>query len=149
MGKVSNPYRRRELMDCFTKEKRSENMSRIRSKGTQPEKKTIKWFEDKGYSLEINKKNLPGKPDIAISEQKLIIFVHGCFWHHHKNCKYATLPKTNKKYWIPKIKNNIKRDKSNARKLRKKGWHVIIVWECQIKEDIDKYLKKIEKKYLL
>lgn len=149
MGKVGNPYSRRDLMDCFTKEKRSENMSRIRSKGTKPEKKTIKWFKNKGYNLEVNKSNLPGKPDIVISEKKLIIFVHGCFWHHHKNCKYATLPKTNRKYWIPKIKNNIKRDKSNARKLRKKGWHVITIWECQIKENINKHLKRIEKKYLL
>ena len=133
MGKVGNPYSRRDLMDCFTKEKRSENMSRIRSKGTKPEKKTIKWFKNKGYNLEVNKSNLPGKPDIVISEKKLIIFVHGCFWHNHPNCHRAKLPKTNRKFWKRKIEGNRKRDERIVRLLRKEGWHVMTVWQCALR----------------
>ena len=135
-------------MDCFSKEKRSENMAKIRSTGTKPEEIAITWFNKKSYNFEINKKEIIGKPDLVFSNQKVLIFIHGCFWHHHKRCKRATLPKTNKKYWLPKIENNIKRDISNAKKLRRQGWHVLTIWECQIKKDADKYLNKITEKYL-
>ncbi len=124
-------------------------MSKIKSTGTKPEQKAIGWFNNKGYKFIINAKDLSGKPDFVFQNHNLIIFIHGCFWHHHKNCKRATLPKTNKKYWLPKIENNIKRDKINSQRLRHQGWHVITVWECQLNADIDKYLLRIENKYLL
>ncbi|MCU0849524.1 MAG: very short patch repair endonuclease [Spirochaetes bacterium] len=135
-------------MDHFSKEKRSDIMSKIRSTGTKPEQKVVKWFKKRGYKLTKNIKDLPGKPDIVFKNSNLILFVHGCFWHHHKNCKRATIPKSNKKYWLPKINQNIKRDISTANKLRRLGWHVAAVWECQINKDIDKYLNRIIIKYL-
>ena len=132
-------------MDCFSKEKRSVNMSKIRSIGTTPEQRVISWLKNKGYCFKTNSKGILGKPDIVFYDKKIIIFIHGCFWHHHKKCTKATLPKTNKKYWLPKIENNVKRDRYIARKLRECGWHVLTVWECQLNKGLDKYLNRIEK----
>ncbi len=122
-------------------------MSKIRCSNTKQELTVIEWFTVKKYKFDIYRKDLPGTPDIVFESYKLILFIHGCFWHHHKNCKRATFPKTNKSYWITKIKNNVKRDLANARKLRRLGWHVISVWECQLKKDINKTLTRIEKYY--
>ena len=80
------------------------------------------------------KGKLPGKPDIVLAKYKTVIFVNGCFWHHHEGCKRATWPKTNKDYWVPKIKKNITRDKENIEKLEKLGWNVYIIWECEIND---------------
>jgi len=86
--------------------------------------------------------NLPGKPDISLPKYKTAVFVHGCFWHHHKGCKRANWPKSNKKYWVPKIEHNILRDKTHARQLRRIGWRAVTIWECQTRQQ-EKILKKI------
>lgn len=112
--------------------RRSWNMSQIRSKDTKPERIVRSLLHSLGFRFRLHNKALPGKPDLTLKKYKTVIFVNGCFWHHHKNCKRATFPKTNKDYWVPKIKRNIQRDKDNARKLKKMGWRVIIVWECQV-----------------
>jgi len=83
-----------------------------------------------GFRFRINQNNLPGKPDIVLKKHSTIIFVHGCFWHGHRNCKRSNTPKTNRDYWINKIQTNVKRDKKNIRELKKQGWKVIVVWEC-------------------
>ena len=109
-------------------------MSRIRSKNTTPEKivRTELWH--KGYRYRLNETCLPGKPDIVLSKYRTVIFVHGCFWHGHKDCKYYTVPKTNTEFWKAKVARNQERDQEVWRQLEAKGWFVIIVWECQLKK---------------
>jgi DNA mismatch endonuclease (patch repair protein) len=95
-----------------------------------------------GYRFRLHRKDLPGKPDIVFPKYKKVIFVHGCFWHGHKNCKRATLPATNRMFWNKKIIKNIIRDKENYVQLRKMGWKYLIIWQCEIKKEKDLFLSK-------
>lgn len=115
-------------------EKRSLNMSHIKGKDTSIEISVRKFLYHKGFRYRKNVKDLPGKPDIVIYKYKTAIFINGCFWHHHFNCKYATLPKSRKEYWIPKIEKNIERDMKNYKKLKQLDYKVIVVWECELKD---------------
>ena len=108
-------------------------MSKIRSKDTKPELALRKALFAKGFRYRANDNRLPGKPDIVLSKYKTVIFVHGCFWHGHEGCKYASTPKTNVQFWIDKITSNVERDKVSAEKLTALGWNVITVWECEIR----------------
>jgi DNA mismatch endonuclease (patch repair protein) len=119
-------------MDIYSKEKRSECMSKIRSKNTKPELALRKALFSKGFRYRVNDTKLPGKPDIVLPKYKTVIFIHGCFWHRHEGCKYAYTPKTNTKFWVDKITSNTERDKANFQKLTALGWNVLIVWECEI-----------------
>ena len=123
---------------------RSENMARVKSKNTEPEIYFRKLLWHKGFRYRMNYKNLPGSPDIYLSKYKAAIFINGCFWHMHKNCKYSTIPKNNHDFWKEKLEGNIKRDKRNYRKLEDMGIRVIIVWGCEIKKMIKD--KSIEEK---
>ena len=126
-------------------------MSHIKGKNTSLEILVRKKLFADGFRYKINDSSLPGKPDIVLPKYHTVIFVNGCFWHRH-NCKLATIPKTNTEYWINKFKKNEENDEKNYRLLRNYGWHVIVVWECEIKEDVDKLIKSIEKElkdYLL
>ena len=138
------------MTDHLTKEKRSWNMGRIKSKNTKPELILRSLLHKAGYRFRLNGKvskklyfkgSLPGKPDIVLAKYKTVIFVHGCFWHRHKNCKNATTPKTNTDYWIEKFTKNINRDRTNVIKLKELGWQTIIVWECELKN-----LKAVKRK---
>ncbi|HCC50870.1 MAG TPA: very short patch repair endonuclease [Porphyromonadaceae bacterium] len=120
------------MADIFTKERRSEIMSRIKSRDTKPEIVLRKKLFSQGYRYRINYKKLPGKPDIVLSKYKTVIFVHGCFWHGHEGCKDAHLPKTNVAFWEKKINENINRDKKVIELLEQKGFNVLVVWECQL-----------------
>ncbi len=133
-------------MDTVSKEVRSRNMSAIRSKNTKPEAVVRSLLFALGYRYRLHRKDLPGKPDIVLKKHNTIIFVHGCFWHHHKNCRRANWPKSNQEYWLPKIQRNIERDKIHIRKLKKEGWEVLVIWECQIK-NMDKLSLKIQKHF--
>ena len=115
-------------------EKRSRNMSAIRSKNTKPEIAVRKLLHSLGYRFRLHRKDLPGSPDIVLPKYKTVIFVHGCFWHRHQNCKYASTPKTRQEFWNKKFNENINRDKINQENLSSKGWKIIIVWECEIKD---------------
>ena len=115
-------------------EQRSRNMSAIKSKNTKPEIKVRKVLHSMGYRFRLHSKDLPGSPDIVLPKYKTVIFVHGCFWHRHENCKYASTPKTRKEFWESKFRENINRDKLNQENLSSKGWKIIIVWECEIKD---------------
>ena len=130
-------------MDKLTEEKRSWNMSRIRSKDTNPEKTVRSLLYKMGYRFRLHRKDLPGKPDIVLSKYRTVIEVRGCYWHRHNKCKYATTPKTNKKFWLNKFKQNVIRDVENKKKLEEMGWKVIIIWECQLGELTDRKLKKL------
>ena len=124
-------------------EQRSRNMSAIKSKNTKPEIFVRKLLHSMGYRFRLHKKDLPGSPDIVLPKYKTVIFVHGCFWHRHQNCKYASNPKTRIEFWEKKFKENIERDKKTQEKLKNLGWKTKIVWECEIKKQ-DKLIKKIE-----
>ena len=115
-------------------EQRSRNMSAIKSKNTKPEIKVRKVLHSMGYRFRLHSKDLPGSPDIVLPKYKTVIFVHGCFWHRHQNCKYASTPKTRQEFWNKKFNENINRDKLNQENLSSKGWKIIVVWECEIKD---------------
>jgi len=134
------------MVDHLTKEKRSWNMSRIRSKDTKPEMIVRSLLHRMGFRFRLHRKDLPGKPDIVLPKYKIVIFVHGCFWHGHKACKRGNTPKTNRKYWFPKINKNKERDKKHRRKLKKQGWNTVVIWECQCNNR--KVLDRIVEKYL-
>lgn len=109
------------------------NMSRIRSTNSMPEEIVRKYLFSKGFRYRKNVKKLPGCPDIVLPKYKTVIFVNGCFWHKH-DCPRFVWPSSKQDYWIPKIQRNIERDRLNAAELQKKGWHIITVWECELKK---------------
>ena len=109
------------------------NMSRIRSTNSKPEEIVRKYLFSKGFRYRKNVNKLPGCPDIVLPKYKTVIFVNGCFWHKH-DCPRFVWPSSNQDYWIPKIQRNIERDRLNAAELQKKGWHIITVWECELKK---------------
>ncbi len=130
-------------MDIWTKEKRSYVMSKIQSKDTTPEKKVRGLLHHMGYRFRLHLKNLPGKPDIVLPKYRKVIFVHGCFWHMHKNCIDGKIPRTNYEIWKTKFEKNIKRDKINIKKLKKENWKVLVLWECEIEKDTEKVKNKL------
>lgn len=139
------------MTDRITKEQRSKNMSQIRSKDTSIELKVRKYLFSLGYRYRVNYKELPGKPDIVFTKKKIAIFIHGCYWHGHNcNSRYAHVSKSNTDYWNTKIQRNQERDKRNIEQLEKDGWKVIVLWECEIKENFEFIIKeKILKKFNL
>lgn len=132
------------MTDVFKPHKRSEIMSHIKSKHTVPEITVRKILNNLGFKFRLNVANLPGKPDFANKKEKVAIFVNGCFWHQHKNCKRNSSPKTNKSYWLPKLSRNVAKQKKDFRLLRNVGWKIVVVWECEIK-DIVKLENKLQK----
>ena len=122
------------MVDSLTKEKRSWNMSRIRNKDTKPELVVRSLLHRIGYRFRLHRKDLPGKPDIVLPKYKTVIFVNGCFWHRHKGCKYAYKPKSRINFWQKKFNGNIERHQKYKKKLKRQGWKVLVIWECQIKE---------------
>jgi len=124
------------MTDVHDKVTRSYNMSRIKGKNTKPEMLVRKFLFSKGFRYRINDKKLPGKPDIVLPKYKTVIFVNGCFWHGHENCKYFTLPKTRSEWWKEKIEKTKINDLLNQTQLVEIGYKVLIVWECDIKNKI-------------
>ena len=122
------------MADNHTPEERSYNMSRIRSKDTKPEEKVRKYLFAQGFRYRKNVKKLPGCPDIVLPKYKTIIFVQGCFWHMH-DCGRFRWPATNQDYWEPKIRRNVERDRINQEILKKAGWTVLVIWECELKKN--------------
>ena len=120
--------------DIISKQNRSYNMSRIKANDTKPELIVRKVLLKNGYRYRLHSKKVVGKPDIIFEKRKKIIFVHGCFWHRHENCKYSTFPKTNKAFWNKKFDDNIKRDETVKKQLLEMGYKVMIIWECQTKD---------------
>jgi DNA mismatch endonuclease (patch repair protein) len=137
---------KKEMTDIYSKQKRSQIMSKISGKNTKPEIIIRKISHSLGYRFRLHKKDLPGKPDIVFPKYKKLIFVNGCFWHGHKNCKRSKLPTTNKKFWKEKIEGNKKKDQSNYYHIKKLGWDYLIIWQCVIKiSNRNKLEKKIQK----
>ncbi len=121
-------------MDTISTEKRSRNMSKIRSKDTFPEKIVRSYLFSQGFRFRLHRNDLPGKPDIVLPKYRTVIFVNGCFWHQHFGCSRARIPKTNPDYWIPKLEKNKTRFYAQLRELKSLGWFIIVVWECSLKK---------------
>lgn len=117
-------------MDSVSSSSRSENMSRIKSSDTQPEIQVRHVLHGLGYRYTLHRRDLPGVPDIVFPSRRKIIFVQGCFWHQHKRCADGRIPKSRVRYWEPKLQRNVERDRRNISKLRRDGWGVMLVWEC-------------------
>lgn len=121
-------------MDKLSPTERSRVMSVVRSKDTTPELVVRRLLHTMGFRFRLHRKDLPGKPDIVLPKYQACIFVHGCFWHQHPRCKRATRPSSRVEFWDEKLDGNIARDKKNIRALKKLGWRVLVVWECQTKK---------------
>lgn len=120
-------------MDVHDKETRRYNMSQIKGKDTKPEVIVRKFLSENGFDFSINDKRLPGKPDIVLEDYKIVIFINGCFWHHHTGCRYAVVPKTRTEWWMEKISKTKDKDQKNIEILTANGWKTITVWECALK----------------
>ena len=132
------------MPDVHTKAVRSFNMSRIKGKDTKPEMLVRRFLHGHGYRYKLHDKTLTGKPDIVLPKYNTVIFIHGCFWHGHKNCKYYVVPKTRTAWWLAKINGNIANDKKHLTALHKAGWRIITIWECGLKPlKVEKTLNKL------
>lgn len=124
------------MADKLTKEQRHRNMAAIHGKDTKPELLVRKFLFSRGFRYRLNHPRLPGHPDIVLRKYRTVIFVNGCFWHGHENCRYFRLPKTNVDFWKNKIERNRERDKEEQHRLAEMGWHCVTVWECQLKPKV-------------
>lgn len=122
------------MADKLTPERRSDNMRRVKGRDTKPEILVRSLVHRMGFRFRLHRSDLPGRPDLAFSSRKAVIFVHGCFWHQHKGCNRATLPQTNTAFWVAKLSKNAKRDEKQLRELRAGGWRTLVIWECETKD---------------
>jgi DNA mismatch endonuclease (patch repair protein) len=130
-------------MDIWSKEKRSQVMSRILAKNTKPELKVRKILTDLGCRYRLHVESLHSKPDIVLRRYSTVIFVHGCFWHLHSRCRDGTIPKSRTEYWREKLLKNKTRDRKNMQMLRREGWKVLRLWECEVENNPKNVAKKI------
>ena len=131
------------MVDKISPELRSWNMSQIRSRDTKPELKLRSLLHCSGFRFRVNDKTLPGRPDIVLKKYKTVILVHGCFWHRHPNCPAATTPSTRTSFWQNKFEKTIERDQLVKKTLSEMGWNVLIVWECELKNDAHTVLESV------
>ncbi len=132
-------------MDNLTAQQRHKNMANIRLKDTRPELLARKWLWSHGYRYRLNVKSVPGKPDIVLRRYRTAIFVNGCFWHGHEECGNFKAPKNNTVFWLNKITKNKERDQRNYRDLFNAGWNVIVIWECQLRNNrIEETMRNVE-----
>jgi DNA mismatch endonuclease (patch repair protein) len=143
-------------LDIWPKNKRSEVMSKIRGKDTKPELTLRSALHRLGFRFRIHRKDLPGKPDIVLTKYQTVIFVHGCFWHFHQQCRAGRVPSSNSVFWKEKFDRNTARDLRNYKALEKLGWRVLVVWECEINtragitkkiENLSNQIKGLEANY--
>ncbi len=132
------------MTDKLTPARRSENMRRIRSKGSAPELAVRKAAFAMGYRFRLHRRDLPGKPDLVFPGRRKVVFVHGCFWHQHEECREGRPPGSNRAYWIPKLERNQQRDCEAQDALRHLGWAILIVWECQT-VDLDRLSARLRR----
>lgn len=132
------------MTDTLSIAERSRLMAKIKGKNTAPERAVRSLLHRAGYRFRIHVRGLPGTPDVVLPKYRAVVFVHGCFWHRHRNCKIATMPQSHKKFWSEKFARNIANDARHRRKLRRLGWRVVTVWSCQLRHP-ERVLAKIEK----
>ena len=131
------------MVDHLSKERRSWNMSQIKGRDTVPERKLRSGLHQLGFRFRVHETRLPGKPDVVLPKYRTVIFVHGCFWHRHDDCRYVTLPKSNRSFWLEKFRGTVERDRRNITAFQTLGWKIYIAWECEIKADIDLTVRQI------
>jgi DNA mismatch endonuclease, patch repair protein len=129
-------------MDTLSRRQRSERMALIRGTDTKPELRVRSIVHRLGYRYRLHVPKMPGKPDLVFPKLHRVLFVHGCFWHRHLGCSLARLPKSRLNFWVPKLTENRQRDLKNAARLRRAGWKVRVIWECEL-SNADKLEKKI------
>jgi DNA mismatch endonuclease (patch repair protein) len=134
------------MTDHLNPDRRSWNMAQIRSRDTAPEMRVRRIAHGLGYRYRLHCRHLPGTPDLVFPRYRFVLFVHGCFWHRHKGCPLATMPKTRVDFWRRKFLENINRDRQVAAAIRKAGWRRAVIWQCQTKnpEVIEKFLLKLK-----
>lgn len=134
-------------MDVLSKSQRSFNMSQIKNRDTKPELLFRQFLRDLRIPFSANNTQIYGKPDIYIPSSNLIVQIHGCFWHGHKRCRYFVHPKSNKEFWLKKINGNVKRDRKVSRALKKEGYRLCTIWECDLKNGnfMEKFLSCLHK----
>ena len=133
------------MPDIWTKEKRSEVMSRIRSVDTTPERAVRSMLHKSGYRFRLHRRDLPGKPDVVLPKFRAVVFIHGCFWHQHADCNEGRIPNTRPEYWVEKLQRTVQRDQEHQKKLQEAGWGVLVLWECEIEKRPDEVRVKIER----
>jgi len=131
------------MTDSLTHERRSWNMSRIRGRDTGPEVAVRQTLHRLGYRFRLHRRDLPGRPDIALPKYRTVVFVQGCFWHRHSGCRYAYTPKTRTEFWGKKFQDTVVRDSNNRQLLQCAGWNVLYVWECEVK-NLQKLAEKLD-----
>jgi DNA mismatch endonuclease (patch repair protein) len=131
------------MSDRLTRKQRSILMAGVRTKHTGPELKVRSIAHGAGYRFSLHRKDLPGRPDIVFPRYKSVVYVHGCFWHQHKGCPKSVLPATREDFWTAKLSRNVSRDVENMRGLRRAGWRVLVIWECQTR-DMDLVARKLK-----
>jgi DNA mismatch endonuclease (patch repair protein) len=129
-------------VDTLTRKERSDVMRRVRAKDTGPERVVRRLVSYLGFRYRLHGKKLPGKPDLVFSSRRSVIFVHGCFWHRHTRCALARIPKSRIAFWREKLEGNRRRDVVKQREIRRMGWKVLVVWECQLKHE-QRLLRKL------
>src|SRR5690606_21714946 len=122
------------MVDVVDPATRSRMMSGIREKNTKPEILVRKYLHSRGLRFRLHVKDLPGKPDLVFPKYRTVVFVHGCFWHHHADCKYATIPSNRADFWKNKLSENVVRDQYQVAALTGLGWRVLVIWECELHE---------------
>jgi len=133
------------MADIVAPHVRSRMMSGIRGKHTKPERLVRSHLHRAGMRFSLHRRDLPGNPDIVLSKYRTAVFVNGCFWHRHHQCRFAYQPKSNSQFWSDKISGNVERDQRNQLKLRSLGWRIYIVWECDISpKELDRLVRKIK-----
>ena len=123
------------MADVHTPAQRSFNMSRIRDRDTKPEVLLRSLLHRAGFRFRKNVKSLPGKPDVVLPKYRAVVLVHGCYWHRHEGCRFTTMPKTHRSFWLKKFNGTVERDRKAKLALRQRGWRVFTVWECELRED--------------
>lgn len=134
------------MADTLTHAERSVRMSKVRSKGSVAEMRLRRLIHGMGYRYRLHVRTLPGTPDLVFPSRRAVIFMHGCFWHRHQDCRLARMPKSRVAFWREKLEGNKSRDEENACRLNKLGWRVLVIWECQMKQkDLDEVSSKVRR----
>ena len=131
------------MSDSLSPERRSWNMSRIKGKDTSIEVQVRKYLFSQGFRYRKNVSTLPGKPDIVLPKYRVAVFINGCFWHRHPDCKYAYMPRSRVEFWQGKFERNVQNDELHRKKLAEAGWRVITIWECEIKKHFEETMESL------
>lgn len=123
-----------QAVDSSITAARSRNMAAIRARDTSPELKVRSLLHHLGYRFRLHRRDLPGSPDIVLPKHRTVVFVHGCFWHRHRGCRYTTTPKTRADFWARKFERNVERDHGQQKQLKEMGWSVMVIWECELRD---------------